>query len=108
MRDAPVLTIHCLEKTTIAGRIKHEVSCTPLPNAETDHLLQVRAMEAMKPKAQTTILGSLPYGPDGIIHAGTQRAHEAFEGFIVREFWTFDDGIRTRVHAYNLCIRIVC
>lgn len=44
----------------------------------------LRAMEAMKPKAQTTILDSLPYGPGGVIHAGTQRAHDAFEGFIVR------------------------
>ncbi|KAL1852732.1 hypothetical protein VTK73DRAFT_9171 [Phialemonium thermophilum] len=70
------------KKTAIAGRIKHELSCTPVPNIETDHILQLRAMEAMKPKAQTTILGSLPYGPDGIIHAGTQRAHDAFEGFI--------------------------
>lgn len=72
------------EKTTIGGRIKHEISCTPVPNAETDHILQLRAIEAMKPKAQTTILGALPYGPDGIIYAGTQRAHDAFEGFIVR------------------------
>ncbi|KAK1764683.1 putative transcription initiation factor [Phialemonium atrogriseum] len=70
------------KKTTIGGRIKHEISCTPVPNAETDHILQLRAIEAMKPKAQTTILGALPYGPDGIIYAGTQRAHDAFEGFI--------------------------
>jgi transcription initiation factor TFIIF subunit beta len=74
------------EKTAIAGRIKHELVCTPVPNIETDSILQQRAIDAMKPKAQTTILSSLPFGPNGIIHAGTQRAHEAFEGFIVRTY----------------------
>lgn len=70
------------KKTAIAGRIRHELACLPMDNAETERILTLRAVEAMKPKAQTTIINSLPRGPNGIIHAGTQRAHEAFEGFI--------------------------
>jgi hypothetical protein len=53
-----------VEKTTIAGTIKHEVVCTPLPNAEADLFLRSRAEEAAKPPKEITVLDRLP--PNGV------------------------------------------
>lgn len=77
------------ERTTIAGRIRHELSGTPVDNVESRIWMEQRTSEAMKPKAQTTLLSGMALGVNSILHAGSQRAHEAFEGFIVRITYTY-------------------
>ncbi|ERS96071.1 transcription initiation factor TFIIF subunit beta [Sporothrix schenckii 1099-18] len=40
------------KKTTVAGRVRHELNCAPVKNAESDLILNERARAAMIPKAQ--------------------------------------------------------
>lgn len=49
-----------------------------MPNAETDHILTLRAIEAHKPKSKVTIMHSLP--------ANGLMDDKHFQGFIVRIF----------------------
>ncbi|KAK2071228.1 hypothetical protein P8C59_005668 [Phyllachora maydis] len=53
------------KKTKIVGRIKHELSCTPVDNAETSHILTMRAFDAHKPKTGITLMQGLP--PNGVL-----------------------------------------
>ncbi|OAA56617.1 transcription initiation factor beta subunit [Niveomyces insectorum RCEF 264] len=39
-------------KTTVSGRIRHELNCAPVKNPESDFILNERARAAMVPKAQ--------------------------------------------------------
>lgn len=73
------------EKTSLAGRFRREVLCAPVDNEETRHILDVRAMESLKAKKLTTVLGAKKgLEGKGIIHAGTTAAN--FSSFIVRYF----------------------
>ncbi|KAL1901837.1 hypothetical protein Sste5346_001540 [Sporothrix stenoceras] len=40
------------KKTTVAGRVRHELNCAPVKNVESDMILNERARAAMIPKAQ--------------------------------------------------------
>lgn len=40
------------KKTTVAGRVRHELNCAPVKNPESDIILNERARAAMIPKAQ--------------------------------------------------------
>ncbi|CAK7564023.1 MAG: hypothetical protein SEPTF4163_001906 [Sporothrix epigloea] len=40
------------KKTTISGRVRHELNCAPVKNTESDMILNERARAAMIPKAQ--------------------------------------------------------
>ncbi|CAK7236211.1 hypothetical protein SEUCBS140593_009541 [Sporothrix eucalyptigena] len=40
------------KKTTVSGRVRHELNCAPVKNAESDMILNERARAAMIPKAQ--------------------------------------------------------
>jgi transcription initiation factor TFIIF subunit beta len=66
------------EKTAVAGRIKHELVCTPVQNAETEHILNLRAMEALRPKATTKVVH---YLPDGVLNQ--EEGDARFQGFVV-------------------------
>lgn len=72
------------EKTKIAARIKYEVQCKPINNAETRHLEELRAREALKPKHSIQILGQS--SANGIISHGSAAAAEKFSNFIVSIF----------------------
>ncbi|KAK4243240.1 transcription initiation factor IIF, beta subunit-domain-containing protein [Corynascus novoguineensis] len=50
------------KKTRIAGKIKHEVVCTPVRNAEADRFLSIRAEAAQKPQKTVTMLRGFPTG----------------------------------------------
>jgi len=52
------------KKTRIAGRIKHEVVCTPVRNAEADRFLSIRAERAQKPQKKVTMLVGIPPSGD--------------------------------------------
>jgi transcription initiation factor TFIIF subunit beta len=74
-----------LERTTLAGRIKHEVNCVAVENQETKYLLQQMTQEAMRPKHVTKFVSD----PDATtsnayIQPGTIGASNAFSSFIVR------------------------
>ena len=68
------------EKTKIAARIKYELSCKTVDNAETRHLELLQATEAMQPKRSIQFLG---HGRNGIIGHGSAAANDAFGTFIV-------------------------
>ncbi|KAK4127079.1 transcription initiation factor IIF, beta subunit [Parathielavia appendiculata] len=44
------------KKTRIAGRIKHEVVCTPVPNAEADRFLSIRAKATQQSERQVQMV----------------------------------------------------
>ncbi|KAL2159321.1 hypothetical protein VTH06DRAFT_2756 [Thermothelomyces fergusii] len=50
------------KKTRIAGKIKHEVVCTPVRNAEADRFISIRAEAAQKPQKTVTMLKGFPTG----------------------------------------------
>ncbi|KAL1841208.1 hypothetical protein VTJ49DRAFT_7329 [Mycothermus thermophilus] len=51
------------KKTKIAGKIKHEVVCTPIPNAEADRFLALRAQAAQEPEKRVKMYNTfLPSG----------------------------------------------
>lgn len=87
------------KKTAITGRIRHELAGVALKNIETDTIVRREREEAMKPKAETDIVGPRAIDPNRILQAGTQGAHDAFNNFIVRaqpvctrvlsDFWTY-------------------
>lgn len=72
------------KKTTLAGRIVHEVNCVPVVNAESERILANRTIEAMKPKAGTIFIqGNAGSMTNGFIQPGTVKDIGAFGGFIV-------------------------
>jgi transcription initiation factor TFIIF subunit beta len=68
------------KKTTLAGKVKHEVNCVAVDNAESAYLMAVRTMEAMKPK--TTTLHATNESAR-FVEMGTVRDQDVFGGFIV-------------------------
>jgi hypothetical protein len=75
----------CLERTTLAGRVKHEVNCIAVDNTETAHLLAIMTQEAMKPKNLTKFIpDEISSNNPSYIQPGTISAMNTFGGFIVR------------------------
>lgn len=66
-RGAPYARRPIPKKTKIAGRVKHEVVCTPVQNAETDRFLFQRAEDFQKPKKVVQVFDRLP--PNGMTQA---------------------------------------
>ena len=73
------------ERTTLAGRVAHEVNCVPVENDEATRLLAIRMFEETKPKVATRFLNEDVSGVGtGFVQPGTVGAMNAFGGFIVR------------------------
>jgi len=47
------------EKTRIAGKVLHEVNCTPVPNAEADRFLSIRAEAALQPQKKVQMFNKI-------------------------------------------------
>jgi len=58
------------------GKVRVELSCTPMLNAETDHVLKLRAIEAQKPKSSIQIMNRLP--SEGLMNSNNKQ----FDNFI--------------------------
>ncbi|KAK6584785.1 hypothetical protein PZA11_003009 [Diplocarpon coronariae] len=71
------------EKTTLAGKIAHEINCIAVDNQESQRLLAERTLEAMKPKLHTKFLKEdvSTLGP-GFIQPGSINAQNSFNTFI--------------------------
>jgi hypothetical protein len=41
------------ERTTLAGRVAHEVNCVPVDNEESQRMLAIKTLDSMKPKHVT-------------------------------------------------------
>ncbi|KAK3336593.1 putative transcription initiation factor [Cercophora scortea] len=63
-KGAPYTRRAVPKKTTIAGTIKHELTCTPLRNAESDYFFQNRAYKAQRIKNSVKVYNRLP--PNGV------------------------------------------
>lgn len=72
------------KKTAIAGRIRHELAGVALDNIESETMMKRETEEGMRPKAFTQIVDARAINPSAILQSGTQAAHDAFDGFIVR------------------------
>lgn len=70
------------KKTTLAGRVAHEINCVPVTNPETNRIMAQRTIAAMQPKNHTVFLSGNQSREAGFIQPGTIRAQEAFGGFI--------------------------
>jgi transcription initiation factor TFIIF subunit beta len=70
------------KKTVLAARFRKELNCQPVMTAETKHILALRASEALKPKATTTVLSGTR-NPVGVIHAGSALAKDKMGSFVV-------------------------
>lgn len=72
-----------LERTTLAGTIKHEVNCIAAINEESNRLIKIMTDEAMAPKRLTKFIdddvSNLAY-----VQPGSIAATKAMESFIVR------------------------
>jgi transcription initiation factor TFIIF subunit beta len=79
-----VLIIIPPERTTLAGRVVHEVNSVPVENEESRRLLAMKTKEAMKPKFFTKFVDEdLSDNRAGFIQPGTVAGMNAFGGFIV-------------------------
>lgn len=77
--------IFCVENTALAGKIKMELNCLPVENAEYRRVMDKRAKQAMKPKRETQLLTSLISSHGGnLLAPGTLGAAGSFDTFIVR------------------------
>ena len=72
------------KKTAIAGRIRHELAGIALDNIETESIMKRATEEAMAPKQLTALVDARAINPAQVLQSGTQAAHDAFDGFIVR------------------------
>lgn len=80
---------YCPERTTLAGKVAHEVNCIAVDNEESRYLLEMRTLEAMKPKLGTKFLNEDTSGVGtGFIQPGTVSAMNSMRGFIVSTFPT--------------------
>lgn len=70
------------KKTVLAARFRKEVNAQPVMTPEAKHILAMRASDALKPKATTSIMSGTR-NPVGIIHAGTTMGNAKMSGFIV-------------------------
>ncbi|PBP26182.1 transcription initiation factor IIF [Diplocarpon rosae] len=71
------------KKTTLAGKIAHEINCIAVDNKESQRLLAERTLEAMKPKLHTKFIKEdvSTLGP-GFIQPGSINAQNSFNSFI--------------------------
>jgi transcription initiation factor TFIIF subunit beta len=67
------------KKTVLAGRLRHELNCQPIDNAETRHILATRAADSLKPKATTSMLATTRNLQNGIVTLKDDK----FSGFVV-------------------------
>jgi len=71
------------KRTCLAGKVAHEVNAIAVINEESDRLLAMRTLEAMRPKAGTKFLSDdLGDINHTLIQPGTIKASETFGGFI--------------------------
>lgn len=70
------------KKTVLGARFRKEVNAQPVMTPEAKHILAMRASDALKPKATTSIMSGTR-NPAGIIHAGTTVGNSKMNGFIV-------------------------
>ncbi|POS84331.1 hypothetical protein EPUL_002413 [Erysiphe pulchra] len=71
------------KRTTIAGKVAHEVNCVVVHNEEASRLLAMRTIEAMKPKRHTKFLNQdFSITRKGFIQPGSISAQNTFSGFI--------------------------
>lgn len=71
------------EKTAIYGKVRHELSCVPVKNPESEHILNERARAAMLPKAQVKF-GDASVAGFRVIGGGRIADHNYATDFIVR------------------------
>ncbi|KAF7533377.1 hypothetical protein G7054_g7128 [Neopestalotiopsis clavispora] len=69
------------KKTILAARFRREVNAQPVMTPEAKHILAMRASDALKPKATTSIMSGTR-NPVGIIHAGTAMGNAKMSGFV--------------------------
>jgi transcription initiation factor TFIIF subunit beta len=70
------------KKTKIAGRVRHEVSCIPVNNPETDHMMAMRAIEASKPTATVVYMDETTI-PLSELQKGNLASQQRLQNFIV-------------------------
>ncbi|TAQ91543.1 hypothetical protein B7494_g170 [Chlorociboria aeruginascens] len=71
------------KRTTLAGRVAHEINCVPVDNAEARFLMGERTLEAMRPKLHTKFLKDDESNmAQGFILPGTVQAEGTFNNFI--------------------------
>ncbi|KAM0180114.1 hypothetical protein ACHAPF_002647 [Botrytis cinerea] len=70
------------KRTNLSGRVVHELSCIAVQNEESDRLLAIRTLEAMKPKVGTKFLNEDLDVGQGFIQPGTIKASDAYRSFI--------------------------
>jgi hypothetical protein len=72
------------ERTTLAGRVAHEVNCVPVDNEESQRMLAIKTLDSMKPKHVTKFVDEdMSEIIPGFIQPGTVAGMNAFGGFIV-------------------------
>lgn len=84
------------KKTVLAAKFRREVNAQPVMTPEAKHILSMRASDALKPKATTSIMSGTR-NPVGIIHAGTAMGNAKMSGFVVSileycSFWSPTNG----------------
>jgi transcription initiation factor TFIIF subunit beta len=79
------LTSTQLERTVLAGRVKHEINAVEVDNEESRRLLELRTLESLRPKLSTKFLSkdASELGT-GFILPGTMGAMKTFGNFIVK------------------------
>ncbi|KAI9048098.1 hypothetical protein LZ554_007894 [Drepanopeziza brunnea f. sp. 'monogermtubi'] len=70
------------KKTTLAGRIGHEVNCVAVDNQESQRILAERTLEAMRPKLHTKYIKDEETLGVTFIQPGTMGAQKSFNSFI--------------------------
>ncbi|KAK8042056.1 transcription factor IIF beta subunit [Apiospora rasikravindrae] len=73
------------KKTVLAGRFKYELNCQPADTPETRHILAMRASDALKPKATTSMMSGMSGTramTKNILNAGAAPAGGRGPGFI--------------------------
>ncbi|KAH6660608.1 transcription initiation factor IIF, beta subunit-domain-containing protein [Truncatella angustata] len=69
------------KKTVLSARFRKEMNAQPVMTPEAKHILALRASDALKPKATTSIMSGTR-NPVGIIHAGTAIGNQKMSGFV--------------------------
>ncbi|KAF4627931.1 hypothetical protein G7Y89_g10222 [Cudoniella acicularis] len=72
------------KRTTLAGRVAHEVNCVAVHNAESERILTQRTLDAMAPKVGTKFLGNMDVTSidGGFIQPGTIAASKQWDEFV--------------------------
>lgn len=72
------------EKTKVAARIQYELGCKPVDNEESRAILQLKQIEAQKPKHTLKIVDH--HQISGVIQQGSAAAQAKFGSFVVGYF----------------------